>query len=185
MPELLELLARVRAILLSPRSEWPAIAAESGDTPAIRHVAILAAIPALARFVGGWLIGGFRPFLSALVGAVLAYVLAFVAVFAVAFAVDVLAPRFEARRGYSRALRLTAYSFTPLWLAGVVLLVPGASFLVLLGLYGIYLMWTGLPVLMRAPAAKAVPYAAAVAACALAVDVMARILLSATAGAVR
>ena len=45
---------------------------------------------------------------------------------------------------------------------------PGASFLVLLGLYGFYLMWPGLPVLMKAPRDRALPYVLVVAACAIA-----------------
>ena len=79
-------------------------------------------------------------------------------VFVVALAVDLFAPKFGGERGYSGALRLTIYSFTPVWLAGVFLLVPGASFLVLLGLYGFYLMWLGMPVLMKAPRDRALPY---------------------------
>jgi Yip1 domain len=180
----LELIERVKAIMLTPRAEWPAVARESDDTFALRYIAILALIPSLARLVGGWLIGGYTPLFPALVGAVVGYALNFVSVFAVAFAIDMLAPRFDAERGYSGALRLAAYSFTPVWLAGIVLLVPGTSFLVLLGLYGIYLLWTGLPVLMRAPGKTLVPYLIAATACAIAIDVTARILLSTAIGAV-
>jgi hypothetical protein len=181
----LGLLARVRAIIMTPQVEWPAVASESGDALALRYIAILALIPALARLVGGWLIGGYTPFLPALVGAVLAYALSFVVVFAVALVVDLLATKFDGQRSYSSALRLTAYSFTPVWLAGIFLLVPGASFLVLLGLYGFYLMWTGMPVLMRAPANRAMPYVIAVAVCAIALDVAVRLALIAAIGATR
>lgn len=182
---MLELWARVRAIMLAPRTEWPAVARESGNAAAIRYVAILAAVPALARLIGGWLIGGYTPFLAALTGAVVAYVLSFAVVYAVALVVDLLASKFGAERSYSDAFRLTAYSFTPVWLAGIFLLVPGASFLVLLGLYGFYLMWTGMPVLMRAPADKALPYVVAVAVCAIAIDIMVRLALIAAVSAIR
>jgi hypothetical protein len=180
----LELLLRVRAMMLTPRAEWPAVASESNETIALRYIAMLALIPTLARLVGGWLIGGYTPFVPALVGAVIGYALNFVSVFAVALAIDLLAPKFDAARNYSHAFRLAAYSFTPVWLAGIVLLVPGMSFLALLGLYGIYLLWTGLPVLMRAPAKTIVPYLIAVAACAIAIDVAARIALTALIGVV-
>ena len=182
---MLGLIARMRAIMMAPQSEWPAVASESSDALALRYIAILALVPALARLVGGWLIGGYTPFLSALIGAVVAYALSFVVVFIVALAVDLLAPKFGGQRSYSRALRLTAYSFTPVWLAGIFLLVPGASFLVLLGLYGFYLMWTGLPVLMQSPRERAMPYVLAVAACAIALDVAVRLALIATIGAAR
>jgi Yip1 domain len=181
----LELVERVRAILNTPQTEWPVVAGESNDILAIRYVAILALIPALARFIGGWLIGGYIPFLAALIGAVVAYALSFVVVSAVALVVDLLAPKFGGQRSYSRALRLTAYSFTPLWLAGVVLLVPGASFLVLLGLYGLYLMWVGLPVLMQTPSERALPYVIATAACAIALEIAVRLALMALIGAMQ
>ena len=177
---MLELISRVRAIMFAPRAEWPAIANESSDALAIRYVAMLAPIPSVAWLVGGWLIGGYTPLLSALAGAAVAYALNFATVFAVAFVVDQLAARFDAQRSYSNALRLTAYSFTPVWLAGIALLVPGASFLALLGLYGIYLMWTGLPVLMRPSERKLLTYAGAIAAGALAIDIAARLLVTAT-----
>lgn len=181
----LGLIARIKAMMVAPQVEWPAVANESNDAPAIRYTAILALIPALARLIGGWLIGGYTPFLSALIGAVVAYALSFAVVFALALLLDLLAPRFGGRRDYSGALRLVAYSFTPVWLAGIFLLVPGASFLVLLGLYGLYLMWSGLPVLMRSPSDRALPYVIAVAACAIALEVAVRGALIATIGATR
>ncbi len=182
---MLELITRARAILTAPQVEWPAVEAESDDNLAVRYAAILSLIPALARFAGGWLVGGHTPILPALFGAVVAYALSFGMVLAVALAVDLLAPRFDSRRGYGNALRLTAYSFTPVWLAGIFLLVPGASFLVVLGLYGIYLMWTGIPVLMRTPGKRTVPYAAAIAGCAVAFDIAARLVLAVVSGAMR
>jgi hypothetical protein len=178
----LELVKRVRAIVSTPQTEWPAVAGESNDILAIRYVAILALIPALARLIGGWLIGGYTPLLSALVGAVVAYALSFGVVFAVALVVDLFAPKFGGQRSYSSALRLTAYSFTPPWLAGLVLLVPGASFLILLGLYGLYLMWIGLPVLMQAPRERALAYIIAVGGCAIVLEALVRLALAAIIG---
>jgi hypothetical protein len=181
----LGLVERVRAIMMTPQTEWPAVASESSDTLALRYIAILALIPVLARLIGGWLIGGYTPFFPALIGAVVAYALSFVTVFVVALMVDLMAPKFGGQRSYSRALRLTAYSFTPVWLAGIFLLVPGASFLVLLGLYGFYLMWTGLPVLMQSPRERALLYVITVAACTIALDVAVRLALIAAIGAAR
>lgn len=178
----LGIVERVRAIMMTPQAEWPAIANESGDALAIRYMAILALIPALARLVGGWLIGGYTPFLPALIGAVAGYALSFIAVFVVALAVDLLAPRFGGQRGYSMALRLTVYSCTPLWLAGIFLLVPGASFLVLLGVYGLYLMWIGMPVLMHSSKDKTLPYLLTVAVCDIVFDATLRFALTAALG---
>jgi hypothetical protein len=172
------LLSRVKAILLSPRTEWEVIAREPGDVISLmtRYVAILALIPAVAGFVGSTLIGHYTSFMAGLIGAIAGYVLTFAVVFAVAKITDALAPKFGAQKNFPGALKLTVYSYTPVWLAGVFLLIPGLSFLSILGLYGLYLFWLGLAPLMGAPFDKSVPYAVAVVACALVLAVALGIL---------
>jgi len=159
-----KLVERVKAILLTPQTEWPVIARESGDTASLftHYVAILALIPALAGFIGSSLIGGYTPLVAGLMSAVVGYLMAFVTVFVVALIVDGLAPTFGGQKNLQNALKLTAYSYTPAWLAGIFLLIPGLSFLAILGLYGLYLLFLGLPPLMQAPRDKALPYAIAI-----------------------
>jgi hypothetical protein len=165
----MELIYRVKGILLEPHAEWRVIAEEKGDASAlfIRYVAILALIPALARFVGAALVGWYAPILSSLAGALVIYLSGFAIVYGLALIIDALAPMFGAQKDFAAALKLAVYSATPVWIAGIFLLVPGLSFLVILGLQGVYLLWTGLPILMRAPAEKTLPYAATVGGCAL------------------
>jgi hypothetical protein len=90
--------------------------------------------------------------------------------------VNVLAPSFGGERSFPNATRLTAYSFTPAWLAGIFLLVPGLSFLGVLGFYGAYIMWAGLPVLMKVSPKRALPYAATVVGWAVLLEAAARAL---------
>ena len=163
------LVARVKAILLMPQTEWPVIERESGDVWVLftQYVAILALIPAIAGFIGGVLVGGYMPFFGGLVVAIVGYVLSFVVVYVVALLIDVLAPSFGAQKNFPNALKLSVYSHTPAWLAGIFLLVPGLGFLRILGLYGLYLLWLGLPPLMRAPRDNALLYAGAVVLCAV------------------
>jgi hypothetical protein len=169
----MELIYRVKGILLEPHTEWPVIAQQKVDASAlfIRYVAILALIPALARFVGTALIGWYAPISSSLAGALVIYLSGFVIVYGLALIIDALAPTFGAQKDFAAALKLAVYSYTPVWIAGIFLLVPGLSFLVILGLHGVYLLWAGLPILMRAADEKALPYAAAVAGCALVIAV--------------
>ena len=164
-----QLIERVKAILLTPQTEWPVIAREPGEVSVLftRYVAILALIPALAGFIGTSLVGRYVPFFSGLISAVFGYVMTFVVVYVVALIVNALAPTFDAQKNFPNALKLTVYSYTPGWLVGIFFLIPGLSFLSILGLYGLYLMWLGLPPLMQAPRDKALPYAAAVVACAV------------------
>jgi hypothetical protein len=172
------LLDRIRAILVDPHAEWERIERESGDAAylAARYVAPLALVPAVAGFVGGAVVGVTVPevgtirvpVFSGLLAASLGYVSSFVVVILLALFIDALAPRFEGRRNFGAALKLAVYSFTPVWLAGIFLLIPGLRFLNLLGLYGGYLLWTGLPALMKVPKERAPIYACAAVACAVA-----------------
>ena len=166
---MMQLIQRVKAILLTPSTEWPVIERELGSPSIlfVNYVPILAAIPAISRFVGQSLIGGYTPILSGLLRAVIVYVATFAVVYLIACVIDLLAPRFGAQKNFDNALKLTVYSYTPVWLAGIFLLIPGLNFLVILGLYGIYLLWRGLPVLMRAPDDRVLAYTAVVTACAL------------------
>ena len=93
-----KLIGRVKAIMFSPQAEWPIIAQDPGETRMVlaRHVAVLAFIPAIARFVGGSLIGGFTPIDLGLADAIAGYILAFVSVVIVAVSIRALAPTFGA-----------------------------------------------------------------------------------------
>lgn len=174
------LLARIRNIVADPRSEWPLIATEPGDPMRlfVRYVAVLAAIPAVAGFVGSSLIGVsvsvgrlHDPVLFGLVRAVISYLFSFVIVYLAALAIDVMAPLFQTQRNFTNALKLAVYSFTPVWLIGIVLMVPGLRFLSILGLYAIRLLWTGLPPLMGTPRPKVLPYALAVVVAAFGITI--------------
>jgi hypothetical protein len=173
----MNLVERVKAILLKPNAEWPAIAREPDDPTTLltNYVAILALIPAIAGFIAASIVGVTVPplgtvrvpILTGLVATVVGYVLTFVIVYVVALIIDAFAPSFGGRRNSGNALKLAAYSFTPSWLAGIFLMIPGFRSLSLLGLYGFYLLYLGLPPLMQAPKERALLYAVAIVACAL------------------
>jgi len=177
----MNLMSRVKNIMLRPDSEWPVIADEPGGVTYLftRYVAILALIPALAGFIGYSVIGvsvsagTFRvPLVPGLINMLLSYVFTFVIVYAVALVVDALAPSFRAERNFPNALKLSVYSFTPVWLAGLFILIPGMSFLSILGLYGLYLIWTGLTPLMGSPRDKSFVFALTVLLAAIVVTIV-------------
>jgi hypothetical protein len=182
----MNLVERVKAILLTPKTEWPVIAREPGDAAYLftKYVAILAAIPAIAGFIGSSLIGFSVPTVgtvrisiaAGLVNAVLTYVMSFVIAYVVALIADALAPRFGGQRGFENALKLVVYSYTAGWLAGIFLVIPALGFLGILGLYGIYVFWTGAPVLMKVPQGRATGYTAAVMVCALVIVIVVALL---------
>ena len=168
----MNLVERVKGIILTPKTEWPVIAGEPGDAGYLftNYVAILAAIPAVCAFIGTVLLG--VPIIAALIGAVVQYVLAFVAVYIVALIVNLLAPTFGSQKSFASALKVTVYSYTPAWLAGVFSLIPALSFLGILGLYGLYLLWLGLPVLMKTPPEKSIWYTITIVVVAIVVTIV-------------
>jgi hypothetical protein len=165
-------IVRAAILLVKPSSGWTGIEKEPGDAIFLLsgYVALFALIPALASFIGASLIGVIvpaddvmrEPVFDGLLNAVLGYAATFVQVLLIALMIDVLAPRFGGQRSFSRALNVTVYSFTPLWLAGIFLLLPGLRFLSFTALYGVYLLTKGLPVVMKSPAENAKRYATAV-----------------------
>jgi hypothetical protein len=156
-------LGRVKRLLLDPRGEWQRIAGEPHTARAllIGHVAVLAAIPAICGFVGSMLLGAALP--ASLLFAVASYAFTFVVVVAEAMLIDALAPMFKSGRNFANAMKLAAFFPTAYWLAAVFFVVPVLSVLVLLGAYSFYLLWVGLPILMRVPDEQAAAYAAGAA----------------------
>jgi hypothetical protein len=178
----MNLVERVKGIILTPKTEWPVIAGESGDVAYLfaNYVAILAAIPAVCGFIGAVLIGASIG--AALIGAVLKYLLTFVAVYIVAWIIDLLAPTFGGQKNFPNALKVAVYSYTPSWLVGIFLLIPRLAFLTILGLYGIYLLWLGLPPLMRSPPEKSIGYTVSIIICAIIISIVIALVLGALIG---
>jgi hypothetical protein len=173
----MDIIGRVKGILLTPETEWVAIEHEPG-TPAYlfpHYVVYLAAIPPLAGFIGSSIVGVAGPggtvrvpLFAGLLGAVMAYVLSFAVVYAVAIIVDQLAPRFGGQKDFANALKVTVYALTPYWVLGICQMIAGLRFVgYVAALFGIYLLWLGIPRLMKAPPDRAVPYVATTAACAI------------------
>lgn len=169
------LLARVKGIILQPKSEWHVIDGEATTVGQLYmgYIIPLSAIPPIASFIGMSVFGIGIPFLgtyrvpmgSALTSAITQYVLGLAGVYALALIIDALAPTFAGQKNPVQALKVAAYSFTASWVAGIFMLVPGLRWLGILGLYAVYLLYLGLPVVMKSPAEKALGYTVVVIIC--------------------
>jgi hypothetical protein len=173
----MDLVSRVKAILLDPKNEWRVIDGEPDNPSTIlkNYVAIVAAIPVVCGFIGTSIIGvaGYRTgIVIGFLGAVLNYVLTLIGVFVVAFMIDALAGMFGGRKNFNNAFKVAAYAPTAAWVAGVFALIPVLSVLTILGLYSLYLFYLGLPMLMRTPPDKAIGYVLAVIVAAIIVWVL-------------
>ncbi len=187
------LLNRARAIVLRPRAEWPVIAEEPA-TPFeiyLNYVAPLAAIGAIALAIGQVFVGTPTPIVGivraglgeAIVTSLVLFGLTLTGVYVLARLIDSLAPKFGGERDALRALKLVAYSYTPAWLAGVAYLVPTLSGLSLFAsFYGLYLLYLGLPVMMRVPKDQAVGFAIAIVVSAAMLSLVVGALTSCVAG---
>ncbi|MFI4867796.1 MAG: Yip1 family protein [Steroidobacterales bacterium] len=167
-----KIITRAKAMLIAPRTEWPVLAAEPDTVGGLYsgYIIVMAAIPAIVRFLSATLIGVSVPFLGSfrigigagLTTAVLTYVLSLVGVYIVALIVDALAPSFGAEKNRVQALKTVAYSYTAYWVASILGIIPGLGLLAALagGIYSIYLLNMGLPFTMKCPPEKAIGYTA-------------------------
>lgn len=162
---------RIKRILLEPKLEWNRIDAETATVGGIfKGWAVpLAAIGPVAGLIGALAFGysflgvTYRPGLTeVLATAVTQYVLALVAVFVLSLLIDALAPTFGGTKNPVQAMKVAAYSSTASWVAGIFSIVPPLVMLSILGIYSLYLLYLGLPKLMKTPDEKAVPYTASI-----------------------
>lgn len=150
----MNLIDRVKNILLKPKQEWQTISQEQPNVPAIitNYVLPLALVAAVATFVGLALIGtstGIFRYKSTDLGlyyGIRVLVGSIGSVFLSAFVIDILAPNFGSEKNMDRSIQLVAYSFTPTLLGGIFSIIPSLAVLgMLTGIYGLYLLYIGLP----------------------------------------
>jgi hypothetical protein len=165
----MNLVARAQAIILKPKDEWAKIKGEPTSVMQLitGYAVPLAAISYVAMFIGEALIGYRLPFVGwvripigrALLHAVFFYILALVSVYAWGFIINALAPTFGSKPNLENAMKLAVYSATPLWIGGVFNLLPFLNWLgLILGLYGLYVLYLGVAPMMETPQDKVVGY---------------------------
>jgi len=166
-----KIIARAKNILTSPKTEWPVAAAEPATVNSLYlgYIAIVAALPIIAQFIKGSLIG--TSFLGVTVRAsigagigrmILGYILSLVLVYVMALIINALAGTFGAKPNLIQALKTVAYAWTAWWIAGIGVIVPWLGLLIVIagGIYSIYLLYLGLPHTMQCPQEKAGGYTA-------------------------
>jgi Yip1-like protein len=190
----MSIVERVKRLCVSPTSEWPVIAEEKAEPASLitGYVLPLAGAAAVAALIGRVVFGITVPFLgtyrepitTSIGTAVFTIIVAVVGVFVLSAVINVLAPTFGAQKSTEQALKVAVYSLTPAWVAGVLQILPALSIFALLGaFYGIYLLYLGLPRLMKCPQDKAVGYAAVVVVCCLVLGVVVMTVTGAVFGA--
>lgn len=166
----MNVLSRMKGIMLKPKEEWAAIKEEALSVSKIftSYILVLAFIPAISQFFRFGFVGFKVPFRGwyrfgigmAFLRAVLVYGLALVLVYLFGLTMNLLAPAFSCGQNLSRAINLAAYGLTPLLAGSVLYLIPFLRRLdILVGLYGIYILYLGFMVyFFHAPKNKAVVF---------------------------
>jgi hypothetical protein len=182
-----DLVARAKNILMSPKTEWPIIAVEPTDVASLYrgYIVPLAAIPSICGFIGYSIVGNrlfHMPIGAGLLLAILAYVLTLGGVFVVGVIISRLAPRFNGQEDLVQGLKVAAYTATASWIGGVFRLLPALGILgMLAGLYGLYLLYTGLPVLMKSSGSTALAYTVTIIIVAMLVSILISVVVGALA----
>jgi hypothetical protein len=163
----MDIVDRAKKIILLPKEEWAVIDEEEHTVKDLYtgYVMILAAIPAVAGFIGYSVvgIGGYLsnyniPISSGIAHMVIGYLFSLGTVYLTAVVIDAFAPTFETRKNFIQAFKLAVFSSTAIWLAGIFSILPALMILGLLGLYSLYLLYVGLPLLMNVHPDRVLPY---------------------------
>jgi hypothetical protein len=157
----MELADRIKGILFEPRDEWPKIAVEPASVQSLytNWIMILAAVGPVALLVST------HPLQSV----VALYLRSLIMTFVLALVVDTLAPSFGGAKDFVASLKLTAYSSTAAWLAGVFYLfgVMGTVLGLVAAIYALYTFFIGAPVLNKAAPDRAAPFTLVFVLCAV------------------
>jgi Yip1 domain len=156
------ILSHVWGFFAHPEAEWKSIRKEKCTIGRcyFSHVLLLAAIPPIAGYIGttrvGWHILTAEVHTltprSALWIAILSYLTILVAVFTIGKMIHWMGQTYGTKQSLSQCIALAAYTATPLFLIGVMLLYPVLWLNLLIGLvalaYTVYLLYLGVPIVM-------------------------------------
>jgi hypothetical protein len=125
----------------------------------INYVAILAAIPLVATLIGDlWYYSRYGAGF-AVEAAIATYILEVLGVIIIGIVIWKLGPSFETKTDQAKATMLAAYIYTPFFLISIVDIIPPIALITFLGtLYGLYILYLGLPIVLGTPSSKVVPY---------------------------
>ena len=156
----MDIIKRAKDILVTPKTAWHTIAEENQNQLVIltTYLILLALIPALASFIGYGLIG--HNVMGIHIGsvgfglrqAILSFISSLGGVYLSAWVISLLSPKFEQAKDFNRAFQLVSYSYTPIFVAGILLIIPSLSIVATLaGLYGLYLLYQGMTPILQTP----------------------------------
>ncbi|ABO24381.1 Yip1 family protein [Shewanella loihica] len=169
------ILNHLMGLYTHPKEEWHTIEKNhEALRSSLSHVMLIALIPAVCTYLAstmfGWNLGVSDPLFltkqSAMMMSISMYFGLIAGVFALAYLAYWMAKTFDAQPSYTQAIELAAYTATPLFMVGLAALYPALWFMMVVGLvgltYSVYLLYTGVPIIMNIPEEKGFIYASSV-----------------------
>jgi len=174
------ILNHIWGLYTHPKTEWHDIEKQHESLIySLIHTLIVALIPAVCFYYAtahiGWTIGAGDAIKlsnqSAQIMAISMYFALAFGVFTLAFLIQWMANTFDSSPDYIQSLELATYTATPLIMVGVTALFPVLWFVaisvIFAMLYSIYLLYSGVPIMMNIPEEKGFIYASSVVTCGL------------------
>jgi hypothetical protein len=174
------ILNHIWGLYAHPKDEWQTIEKRHESLMySLMHILIVSLIPAICGYYAaahiGWTIGVGDPIKISQSGAQMMalgmYVALVSGVFALAYLIQWMAKTFDSKPSFIQSLELAAYTATPMLMVGITTLFPVLWFVALAGLaavsYSIYLLYSGVPIMMNIPEEKGFIYSSSVVTCGL------------------
>jgi hypothetical protein len=174
------ILNHIWGLYAHPKDEWQTIEKRHESLMySLMHILVVALIPAICGYYAaahiGWTIGVGDPIKisqsSAQIMAVAMYGALVGGVFALAYLIQWMAKTFDSKPSFIQSLELAAYTATPMLMVGITTLFPVLWFVALAGLaavsYSVYLLYSGVPIMMNIPEEKGFIYSSSVVTCGL------------------
>lgn len=174
------ILNHIWGLYAHPKDEWQTIEKRHESLMySLMHILVVALIPAICGYYAaahiGWTIGVGDPIKisqsSAQMMAIGMYVALVAGVFALAYLIQWMAKTFDSKPSFVQSLELAAYTATPMLMVGITALYPVLWFVALAGLvavsYSVYLLYSGVPIMMSIPEEKGFIYSSSVVTCGL------------------
>ena len=158
----MNLIERVKNILLTPKTEWDVINGETATPQSLlmSFVLPMAVVAAVGSLLKGLLFGGLLGMKFFIFTAAIAFVASVIGYYITVIIVDMLAPSFSSEKDMGKSAQLVAYSGTPSYVGGLLSFIPVIGWLIALAAwaYGVYLMYLGIGPLKKTPEDKKVVY---------------------------
>jgi len=178
--EIFMILNHIWGLYAHPKEEWQTIEKRHESLMySLVHILTIALIPAICSYYAaahiGWTIGAGDPIKlpesSAMMMSIAMYAGLIAGVFGLAYLIQWMAKTFDSTPDFTQSLELAAYTATPLLMVGVTALFPVLWFVALAGIaalaYSVYLLYSGVPIMMNIPEEKGFIYASSVVTCGL------------------